>query len=73
VLGTSRTWGELWHLEGEKREIRNEILRQRSTHDYAFVDWLYGPTALSPEELSPMFSTVPVTRDSVDAMAAHHG
>ena len=73
VLGTSRKWGELWHLDGEKREIRNEILRERSTHDYGFVDWLYGPTALTPEELPPMFSPVPVTRESASRVATAHG
>lgn len=67
VLGTSRTWGELWHLEGERRELRNEILRAREVEDYSFTDWLYGPTALAPEDLPPMFTPIPVSEEGVRA------
>ena len=28
----------------------------RDVNDYSFVDWLYGPTALTPEQEPPMFS-----------------
>jgi 3-hydroxybenzoate 6-monooxygenase len=56
VLTTARAWGELWHLTGAEREARNRILRQRDVHDYGFVDWLYGPTALAPEQEPPMFT-----------------
>ena len=48
MLTTSRAWGQLWHLDGAKRLRRNAILRARDTYDYSFVDWLYGPTALTP-------------------------
>lgn len=70
VLGTSRTWGELWHLDGQERELRNEILRARETKDYSFTDWLYGPTALTPEQLPPMFTPVPVSQEGVRQVAA---
>jgi salicylate hydroxylase len=63
VVLTSRAWGELWHLDGDKRERRNEILRARDTLDYGFVDWLYERTALTPEEEPEMFTPVPL--DSV--------
>ena len=60
VLTTARAWGELWHLDGEQRELRNELLRARDVHDYGFVDWLYGPTALTPDQEPPMFEPQPL-------------
>jgi salicylate hydroxylase len=60
VVLTSRAWGVLWHLDGEKRERRNEILRARDSGDYSFVDWLYSITALTPAQEPPMFRTVPL-------------
>jgi salicylate hydroxylase len=56
VLTTARAWGQLWHHSGDQRLWRNEVMRSRDVHDYSFVDWLYGPTALTPEELAPMHS-----------------
>lgn len=58
VVETARAWGELWHLDGEARLARNAILRARDVHDYAFVDWIYGPTALRPEDEPPMFDPI---------------
>ncbi|HEY6497515.1 MAG TPA: FAD-dependent oxidoreductase [Trebonia sp.] len=60
VVTTSRAWGVLWHLDGEKRERRNEILRARDPRDYGFVDWLYGVTALTPAEEPEMFRVIPL-------------
>jgi 3-hydroxybenzoate 6-monooxygenase len=60
VVETSRAWGALWHLDGEQRERRNEILRARDTRDYGFVDWLYSVTALVPAEEPPMFQVIPL-------------
>jgi salicylate hydroxylase len=48
VLATSRAWGDLWHLDGERRDRRNALLRARDPRDYSFVDWLYSTTALTP-------------------------
>ena len=59
VQTTARTWGDLWHLTGADREWRNEVMRARDVHDYAFVDWLYGPTALTPDQEPPMFTPIP--------------
>jgi salicylate hydroxylase len=61
VLATSREWGILWHHVGVKRQQRNAILRSRDTYDYSFVDWLYGPTALFPEDEPPMFTPIPLS------------
>ncbi|MFE5212183.1 FAD-dependent oxidoreductase [Streptomyces sp. NPDC056600] len=60
VQTTARAWGELWHLDGEDRRRRNEILRARGTYDYSFTDWVYGPTALTPDEEPEMFTPIPV-------------
>jgi salicylate hydroxylase len=60
VLTTSRAWGQLWHLDGDKRLRRNAILRARGTYDYSFVDWLYGPTALAVGQEPPMFQPIPL-------------
>jgi 2-polyprenyl-6-methoxyphenol hydroxylase-like FAD-dependent oxidoreductase len=58
VVLASRDWGYLWHLDGDKRRLRNEILRARDTYDYGFVDWLYGRTALSPEQEPPSYPAI---------------
>ncbi|MCK2216981.1 FAD-dependent monooxygenase [Actinomadura sp. ATCC 31491] len=55
VQTTARAWGRLWHHDGEEREWRDAVLRGRDVYDYTYVDWLFGPTALTPEELPPMF------------------
>jgi 3-hydroxybenzoate 6-monooxygenase len=64
VLTTARAWGELWHVDGIKRLQRNALLRARDVRDYTFVDWIYGPTALTPNEEPPMYPIIPL--DSVD-------
>ena len=60
VQSTARAWGRLWHLTGAERDARNAMLRRREVHDYGFVDWLYGPTALTPAQEPPMFTPQPL-------------
>ena len=60
VVTTARVWGELWHLEGEERVQRNAILRARDTYDYTFTEWIYGPTALTPEQEPEPYRTIPL-------------
>ncbi|WUH98383.1 FAD-dependent monooxygenase [Spirillospora sp. NBC_00431] len=60
VVTTARAWGDLWHLDGARRLRRNALLRDRDVHDYSFVDWIYGPTALTPEEEPEMFRPIPL-------------
>jgi salicylate hydroxylase len=64
VLGASRAWGELWHLDGEQRDRRNEILRARDVYDYSFTDWLYSTTALTPDQEPAMFNPIPLIAPS---------
>jgi 2-polyprenyl-6-methoxyphenol hydroxylase-like FAD-dependent oxidoreductase len=63
VVLTSRAWGDLWHLDGDKRLRRNAILRARDIRDYSFVDWLYGPTALTPDQEPEMFQVITLEGD----------
>ncbi|WP_346426645.1 hypothetical protein [Streptomyces sp. YIM 130001] len=60
MVTTSRSWGRLWHLDGQDRQRRNNLLRNRDVHDYTFVDWLYGPTAVDPDDEPEMFTPVPL-------------
>ncbi|GAA4587684.1 salicylate hydroxylase [Actinoplanes octamycinicus] len=55
VLTTARSWGEFWHHDGPERAWRNEVLRNRNLYDYSYVDWLFGPTALTPDQEPEMF------------------
>ena len=60
VVLTARTWGDLWHLVGAEREQRNAVMRSRDTYDYSFMDWIYGPTALTPDQEPEMYPTIPL-------------
>jgi 3-hydroxybenzoate 6-monooxygenase len=73
VVTASRDWGTLWHLDGEKRERRNAILRARDPRDYSFVDWLYSITALTPAQEPPMFQTIPLDRTAAHSPATLRG
>ncbi|MFE6287418.1 FAD-dependent monooxygenase [Streptomyces sp. NPDC057877] len=73
VLTTSRAWGELWHLDGLAREQRNALLRARDTYDYSFTDWLYGPTALTPDQEPEMFTPIPLSSAPVGEAALAGG
>jgi salicylate hydroxylase len=67
--------GALWHLDGEQRQRRNEILRARDTRDYSFVDWLSSVTALIPAEEPPLFQIIPldtpVTAGGAEGLPSH--
>lgn len=42
VQAGARTWGEIWHVDGVGRLLRNELLTSRTLDDYRHVDWLYA-------------------------------
>jgi salicylate hydroxylase len=42
VQTSARTWGEIWHVDGVGRLLRNELLTTRAVDDYRHVDWLYA-------------------------------
>ncbi|GAB3175426.1 FAD-dependent oxidoreductase [Streptomyces incanus] len=66
VLTTARAWGELWHLDGPERLQRNAIMRGLDPAEYAFTDWVYGPTALFPDEEPPMFQPIPLASADIE-------
>ena len=43
VQSTARVWGEIWHVDGLARLLRNELLRTLPTDHARYLDWLYGP------------------------------
>ncbi len=61
ILSTGRVWGELWHLDGLKRAQRNRIMRALDPHTWEFTDWVWGPTALYPEDEPEMFTPIPLS------------
>lgn len=43
VQKTSRLWGELWHVDGIARHIRNQTFRLANKNGwFAYVDWLWN-------------------------------
>jgi 2-polyprenyl-6-methoxyphenol hydroxylase-like FAD-dependent oxidoreductase len=42
VQQTARLWGDIWHVDGVSRLMRNELFRAREDTDFSRADWLYG-------------------------------
>lgn len=42
VQTNARLWGDIWHVDGVARTLRNELFRTRDLHDYKYIDWLYA-------------------------------
>lgn len=42
VQTTARLWGDIWHVDGVARVLRNELFRTRDMASHTYVDWLYG-------------------------------
>ena len=42
VQQTARLWGDIWHVDGVGRLMRNELFRARENTDFSRADWLYG-------------------------------
>ena len=42
VQQTARLWGDIWHVDGVSRLMRNELFRARANADFSRADWLYG-------------------------------
>ncbi|ROO84300.1 salicylate hydroxylase [Actinocorallia herbida] len=41
VQTTARLWGDIWHVDGVGRVLRNELFLKRDLDDPVYVDWLY--------------------------------
>jgi 3-hydroxybenzoate 6-monooxygenase len=48
VQRTARTWGEIWHVDGVAKLLRDELLLDRDVSDHRHVAWLYGDSAVPP-------------------------
>jgi 3-hydroxybenzoate 6-monooxygenase len=70
VVETARSWGELWHVDGLERLQRNVLLRARDPHDHAFTDWIYRPTALTPDEEPEPYRPIPLASVPLEAAEA---
>jgi 2-polyprenyl-6-methoxyphenol hydroxylase-like FAD-dependent oxidoreductase len=42
VQTTARIWGDIWHVDGLARLLRNAVFQDRDPADYRHMDWLYG-------------------------------
>lgn len=42
VQRAARTWGNIWHVDGLARLLRNEVLIQRRPEDHRHLRWLYA-------------------------------
>jgi salicylate hydroxylase len=42
VQTTARVWGDIWHVDGIARLLRNALFTDRDPADHKYVDWLYG-------------------------------
>jgi salicylate hydroxylase len=47
VQTTARAWGEICHVDGIGRDLRNALLAERRADDFDAVDWLYGHRQLA--------------------------
>jgi len=48
VQRSARTWGEIWHVDGVAKLIRDELLLTREVADHRHVAWLFGHSVLGP-------------------------
>ncbi|MFC5993613.1 FAD-dependent monooxygenase [Pseudonocardia hispaniensis] len=42
VQRSARVWGDVWHVDGLARGLRNELFARREPDDFTDTDWLYG-------------------------------
>ncbi len=49
VQRAARTWGEIWHVDGVAKLLRDELLLDRDVADHKHVTWLYEDPAARPE------------------------
>ena len=48
IILTGRLWGEIWHLDGTARIVRNELFRTRDPANHAHTDWLWRYSSDGP-------------------------
>lgn len=42
VQSAARVWGDIWHVDGVAKLMRDELMLDRAPEDHRHVDWLYG-------------------------------
>ncbi len=42
VQRAARIWGDIWHVDGLARDLRNELFARREPTDFTDTDWLYA-------------------------------
>jgi 3-hydroxybenzoate 6-monooxygenase len=48
VQRAARVWGDVWHVDGIAKQLRDELLLQRPLDDHRHVDWLYTADVRTP-------------------------
>ncbi|MGE5290804.1 MAG: FAD-dependent monooxygenase [Micromonosporaceae bacterium] len=48
IQRAARVWGDIWHVDGLAKLLRDELLRQRQPDDHRHVTWLYRQNECSP-------------------------
>jgi salicylate hydroxylase len=56
VQRVARTWGEIWHLDGAGKLVRDELFRRRRDDDHDHVRWLYEHEAGHAEPFTAVSS-----------------
>ncbi|HEV7825241.1 MAG TPA: FAD-dependent monooxygenase [Mycobacteriales bacterium] len=51
VQRTARTWGQIWHVDGVAKLLRDELFAHRGERDHTHVEWLYGEEHAGPAGL----------------------
>ena len=42
VQRKARLWGDMWHIDGAGRLMRDELFKVRHSDDHSHIEWLYG-------------------------------
>jgi salicylate hydroxylase len=64
VQTTARRWGEICHIDGVGRELRNALLSRHNADDFDELDWLYGHQQLTVSRPSAMPTSSPAPATS---------
>lgn len=47
VQSAARVWGDIWHVDGVAKLMRDQLMLDRDPDDHRHVDWLYGAQVAS--------------------------
>lgn len=53
-----------------RKGFKVRVLRARDTYDYTYTEWIYGPTALVPEDEPEMYPIIPLDSAQMGVEAA---